>query len=112
MEAMSTTCSTWWLLEHENDTKLILFYSNWINAILCLSEPLLDKTYEFILYKQLKTSPGLKDAIGRYDRAKPKSSKKSYAYLKRQLERHLAHEKKDRTRHDIEVALNGETPLT
>ena len=49
----------------------------------------------------------LKDVIGRYDRSKPKSSKRSYTFLKKQLERYLARVKKETTRQNVAKALSG-----
>ena len=44
------------ILRCESDAKLSSFYHNWVNTILCLTEPIPDKSLEFLLYAQLKNS--------------------------------------------------------
>ena len=60
-----------------------------------------------MLYEQLKGSAALKEVIGRYDRARPSCSKRTYKFLKVQIEKHLARDKKVKTRENIARALNG-----
>ncbi len=95
------------VLKCESDAKLASFYHNWVNTILCLTEPIPDKSLEFLMYAQLEGSTVLQDIIGRYDRSKPKSSKRSYTFLKKQLERYLARVKKETTRQNVAKALSG-----